>query len=746
MLPLVECSTYSNPQRSEGEHTGWAELLYDSNDTALQVRKFLQGERFKILRPYTEHDPLQMCSVQLNRSESDPVGYLRATCLPYNVTQADVQAFFDIRPSNEYSVLRRDRVSAVLAMRHFKAAAVVIASFDCSRPWGLTSDRLSIKMVDPSSAARRVYASNLPFALNEKLHDPEKILKDLMHKEKDLMQNMLSLPIRPLAEMSRVYCQEYPFGSQGQDRKYGFSGEASVTFVHEALGKMALTACGKDKKVSILNETVKIATAIVPRVVCTGVEYMQEDLCKMMLACYNSLRSSVTRMAIARPLPMGPALHHQLRAQDQRQAEQEFARRACVAGFSMSEGERQALLNFLKEMCGQLRGNEKEWVMIDAVIPRHELTYMGQGVFNSAQREVDKALEDKKKPVLVVYGPSGCGKSCFLARVSAKMKTEVAEEIRKRKEEAEAAAKKSKKKPAAAPKPGGAKKKEATPVLPQAQTRIVSCFKSPWDSLSEVFMFLLQEIWGPVAAETEREELAGKDVEMRKKLTECGPGQEVSVFCEALVPFFAAGLNQTIILVVDGFEADDVNALSDALKKLKDEARGVKLWCIASICTAHEDDILEARAATMPIKLPMLTRPEATAILYAAIKEFGPHMLRKPITVFMRFFKEQAGNPRYLRTLAQIVCSRPLPVSLTGDIDMLQPSMDALMQEDFLPLLEQELNPNGALYDGVSNIFRRQVLQNSPSPEAAAFDSLPVERILRMLYEAGRFVVQCKLS
>jgi len=187
-LPLVECSVYPNPVRAEGEHTGSADLLYDSNETALRVQRALQGEPFKILRPRTEHDPISSFAVTVKRAESDPVGYLKASGLPYNISQADAMAFFDIRASEEYSVLRRDKVSAVLALRHFKAATLLVAGFDRSRPWGLTGERLSFTIVDPASASSRVFASHLPFALNEKLHDPEKILKDLMHKEKDLLQ------------------------------------------------------------------------------------------------------------------------------------------------------------------------------------------------------------------------------------------------------------------------------------------------------------------------------------------------------------------------------------------------------------------------------------------------------------------------------------------------------------------------------------------------------------------------------
>ena len=70
-----------------------------------------------------------------------------------------------------------------------------------------------------------------------------------MHKEKELLQNMMALPVQPISELSQVFSCEFPVGNHGHDRKYGFAGESQLTFVHEALGKMALTACGKDKKV-----------------------------------------------------------------------------------------------------------------------------------------------------------------------------------------------------------------------------------------------------------------------------------------------------------------------------------------------------------------------------------------------------------------------------------------------------------------------------------------------------------------
>ena len=293
LLPLSECNVHANPNRCNGDNTGWAELIFDSNTTAFRIQKGFKDHVFKILRPSTWDDPLSHCIIKLTRADSDPVGYLKATGLPYNVTQADVVAFFDIRACPVFSTLRRDQVSAVLAMRHWRAAALLVTHFDRSRPWGLTGDRLAIKIVDPSSALSRVFASSLPFQINDKLQEPEKIAKDLLHKEKDLLQNMVLLPVRPIIECSQVFSREFAAGASGQDRKFGFDGEAHVTFAHEALGKMALAACGKDKIVSILNTPVKMSTAVVPRALCAAVEYVQEDLCKMMLASYTAVRTAV---------------------------------------------------------------------------------------------------------------------------------------------------------------------------------------------------------------------------------------------------------------------------------------------------------------------------------------------------------------------------------------------------------------------------------------------------------------------
>ena len=85
--------------------------------------------------------------------------------------------------------------------------------------------------------------------LNDKLQDADKIAKDVMHKEKDLLQNITSLPVRPILESSQVFCKHLPAGNT---TVFGFGGEAQMTFVHEALGKMALATCGgKDNKVLI---------------------------------------------------------------------------------------------------------------------------------------------------------------------------------------------------------------------------------------------------------------------------------------------------------------------------------------------------------------------------------------------------------------------------------------------------------------------------------------------------------------
>jgi len=449
-------------------------------------------------------------------------------------------------------------------------------------------------------------------------------------------------------------------------------------------------------------------------------------------------------MALELPVANGLLFYHQLLVQDQRHVEELLLRRACVAGFSMSPPERLMLTKFLSEMCNVFRGVEAEWLKVDGTLHRHELRYCGDGVFNAQHRLVLDAIEEKKRQVVAIFGPAGCGKSCFIARIAAYARTSAAAAYRKLKDDAEAATKKGKKKPAvaaaAAAKPAAAgaavKKKEAADVVPPAQTRVLVYFKNPWDSFKDVLLFLAQEVWGPVAAAPppeKLEELRYKDAEMRHKLSVCPPGSEVAVFCEGLELFFSMGLNQTLGFVLDGLTEALVNKFADALKALKDASRGIKLWCVVSVCTASEDELFEGRKVIQTVKMPLLSRPEATALLFSAVREFGPHLLHKPISLFMRVFKGQSGNPRYLRALAQLVSAWPLPNSLTGDIDALQLHLCSLYLHDLLPFLEREFNPNGALFPGVSHFLKRHaVLGGSAGTEMQA-----VHRLVRLLYEAG---------
>ena len=167
-LPLAECNVHSSLPRSDGEHTGVVELIYDSTETALRIQRGFQGLSFKLLRPPTAQDPITRApELRLTRADSDPVGYLKATGLPYNVTSADVLAFFDVRAAPEWSRLRphasvEENQTAVLAMRHWHAAALLVKHFDRSRAWGMASSSLlTVEMVEPASALRRVFASQV---------------------------------------------------------------------------------------------------------------------------------------------------------------------------------------------------------------------------------------------------------------------------------------------------------------------------------------------------------------------------------------------------------------------------------------------------------------------------------------------------------------------------------------------------------------------------------------------------------
>ena len=143
----------------------------------------------------------------------------------------------------------------------------------------------------------------VPFAMNDKLKEEDKIRKDMAMKEKDLLQNMLSLPVRPVAANSAVFCKQL---AASKSFAYTFDGEAYATFVHEDLGKMAIANSGfsfhapvlvpsrvfsllpsslsslcprvaadKEKQVQLLGKELSMRTASTPRALCAAIEYMQ---------------------------------------------------------------------------------------------------------------------------------------------------------------------------------------------------------------------------------------------------------------------------------------------------------------------------------------------------------------------------------------------------------------------------------------------------------------------------------------
>lgn len=66
--------------------------------------------------------------------------------LPYNVDTESVQNLFNIAAVPEWSTLRKDRSSAVLAFRHKLAASLIVLRFDRSRPWGGTGEKLTVQV------------------------------------------------------------------------------------------------------------------------------------------------------------------------------------------------------------------------------------------------------------------------------------------------------------------------------------------------------------------------------------------------------------------------------------------------------------------------------------------------------------------------------------------------------------------------------------------------------------------------
>jgi len=71
------------------------------------------------------------------------------------------------------------------------------------------------------------------------------------------------------------------------------------------------------------------------------------------------------------------------------------------------------------------------------------------------------------------------------------------------------------------------------------------------------------------------------------------------------------------------------------------------------------------------------------------------------------------------------------------------PPPHTLVLNDVLPMLKAQVNPGGALFQGGASILKGPAAAAYAAPGAGSPDMQPVERVLRMLYDAGTQFTCC---
>lgn len=742
-MALKEVTLYPGT-KDEGELSGSIGVTYENSDVANDIRAKLSGVPFKYLRPPRKTDVQLGGVLAIERNES-ATGSLKVYGLPYNVDTESVQNLFNIAAVPEWSTLRKDRSSAVLAFRHKLAASLIVLRFDRSRPWGGTGEKLTVQLVDPSTATHRVYLSNVPLTLNDKISsDWEKSLKDLLSKEKDLVHAMVHLPAKPIPAHTRVYSRHI---GDSSDRRVTYAGDARIGYVHASLGKLALAALQKEENsLAQYGRNVHASLAHSTSTLCSSLRFQSVDRVRLALRAYRTLWGSANRLYPEYPFKVQDL--HEIIANDQALTEAEILRQSCVAGFSMSALQLAKLTDFLTEMCALFRGDEAEWLLVDGSLKRHELRHVGDGVRNLAATQAMTAIGEKKGTIVVVYGQSGTGTTSLVARVAHLMKNQAAQQELDEKAKAAAAAKaKTKKKAPArptAPAVGGAKKddkkKEEKKVEVAPSTVVVSFYKRPWGTVAELCSYVIREMWKGYKVKDEEGNSLNRELEWARAAIGAAPGKELAVLKEALVALLTANLNVTVGFVFDGLSESEVKAFGAMMQEIKGEIKQnqYKLWCVVSLTVSSEDQ--EPDELIFPVKLQPMSKPEATAVLYEAVQEMGPHLLQKHIQLFIGIFqKTQCWHPRYLRMLALLVSHQNVFYHLTQDIKAIKDTLPALFTHDILPWLEREFNTAGKEFDPLPKLAQRKdaaasTLQNS-SKSADPYTA--VEHVLKLLLDAG---------
>jgi hypothetical protein len=132
------------------------------------------------------------------------------------------------------------------------------------------------------------------------------------------------------------------------------------------------------------------------------------------------------------------------------------------------------------------------------------------------------------------------------------------------------------------------------------------------------------------------------------------PVPELAVLELSLAELVARGPPRPILLFLDGLSTLELAAVATALVRARAAAprgSGGRMWLAATLAAPDDDDGPPELAPglgehVLAVRLPPLTKPESTCIIYSLARRHGPHLLDRPASVLMGLYKPQSSHPR----------------------------------------------------------------------------------------------------
>ncbi len=138
------------------------------------------------------------------------------------------------------------------------------------------------------------------------------------------------------------------------------------------------------------------------------------------------------------------------------------------------------------------------------------------------------------------------------------------------------------------------------------------------------------------------------------------PVPELAVLEQSLAELLAIPPPRPILLFLDGLTTLELAAVAAVLVRARAAAprgSGGRMSLAATLAAPDDDDGPPELAPglgghVLAVRLPPLSKPESTCIIYSLARRHGPHLLDWPASVLMGFYKPQSSNPRCFSILA----------------------------------------------------------------------------------------------